>query len=181
MRHLKAPYPFNTIRPRFVAGIVDGLVFWPLSFVTTALQHSEPSAWTGALWPEVYFMTFWLHSVLMHWRYGGTLGKLFCDIRVIDHYSGARLTLWQAFVRDSVYVAITVLLFAFGTLVELLDLSPEGRWPPRPAPPLYVALKWTFGSIFWSWLLAEVTVALLNKQRRAVHDLIARTVVIRVA
>lgn len=181
MRRLEALYPFNTIRPRCVAAVVDGLIFWPLSFVTTALQGAGPRAWATALSPALYYMTFWLYSVLMHWRYGGTLGKLFCDIRVIDHYSGSRLTLWQAFVRDSVHLAITLLGLTFYALAVLWDLPAEGKWPPPPDPPLYVAFKWIMGSIVLCWLLAEVIVVLFNKQRRAVHDLIAKTVVIRAA
>lgn len=178
MASIRAPYPFNTVLSRFSAHLVDGFIFWPVQFLLAFLTASSSAMWRAAS-DLILWTSFLLYTVLMHGRYGQTLGKMFCSVRVID-ISGAPLTMKQSPLRHSVIIALTFLALALTTTAQLLGIPLDDHvYPAAPHPPLFLCLKWVVFSLLMGWTLAETAVTLLNKRRRAIHDLIARSVVIR--
>ena len=63
-------------------------------------------------WFLFYTVSCWLYSVLMHGFWGQTIGKMLCGIKVID-ISEKPITLFRAFLRDSVPIAIELLLVVY--------------------------------------------------------------------
>ena len=116
------------------------------------------------------------YEVLLHGLFGQTLGKRATGVRVYD-VSGARLSMRQALLRSSVPLAFVLL----GVGIDLPSVA-SGKNPYDPATfqlselsalqllPLWASLAWS---------VLELATMLLNPKRRALHDFIASSVVMR--
>ncbi len=104
----------------------------------------------------------------MHDTYGQTLGKMFTNVKVIDVRIQKAINLKQALLRDSFPIFCILLLFI---LTELIPSDHLDGWG---------VLLIVVGSAFVLWHVLEVVTMLFNKKRRALHDYLAGTVVVRV-
>ena len=164
---------YRTFWPRFWAGMVEGLVLMPFVVLDGwVFKHIRAPAILAA-WFVFYSLSYAAYSVAMHAKYGQTLGKMLTRVRVLDVSEGA-ISLRQAFLRDSVWIGLTVVAVALDLPTVLKGLNPAkqeeitlGTW---------ILL---YGS--GVWFLAELLTMLTNPKRRALHDLLAGTVVMRVA
>jgi uncharacterized RDD family membrane protein YckC len=165
---------YHTVWPRIRAGFFDGLVLMPLALADGFLSAPERGAFILIAWAAISYSVYWLYSVLLHARYGQTLGKRAAHVKVLDLSEERIPTLRQAFLRDSGYILLNCLSLAyFIYLVLTRQYSETMTVSSLPARIL------TFAGL--AWFLLEVTTALTNQKRRAFHDLIAGTVVVREA
>jgi uncharacterized RDD family membrane protein YckC len=161
---------YRTTVRRFWAGLVDGLVFLPLSLINPVVWNANlPVSWL-LTWMLFSNSAFLLYSVLMHGFYGQTLGKMALGIKVLD-VSESPISMQQAFLRDSVYIVFNVI-----TQIIWIYLTLHGD-------PTYLETVNTIETIVGTaariWFLAEILSCLTNKKRRAIHDFIAGTVVVK--
>ena len=66
---------------RFFAGVIDGLVFFPISICDIFLSGKELPLLINIAWAIVSDLCFSIYSVLMHSKYGQTLGKMAMKIK----------------------------------------------------------------------------------------------------
>lgn len=165
---------YQTFWPRFWAGFVDGLVFLPITLLDGVFFSSDRGRFFLIMWSVVSYTAYWLYSVMLHARYGQTLGKMALRVKVLDLSEERIPTLRQAVMRDIGYIFLNTLSLAY-----LIYLIIVGRYTlgaevtTRPGQ----VLAWAgFG-----WFLLEIVSMATNKKRRAFHDFIAGTVVIRFA
>jgi uncharacterized RDD family membrane protein YckC len=161
---------YRTFWPRFWARMIDGIVFIPLDLIGemafgTAITHN-------ALWIFSSVLIVFAYSVLMHGYFGQTIGKMIVRVRVLD-ISETKLSLRQAFFRDAVPIALAFLILIFDKShfipVERDILINEMSIPVRLL--FYVSALWFF---------LELITMLSNKKRRALHDFIAGSVVVKI-
>jgi uncharacterized RDD family membrane protein YckC len=163
---------YSTFGARFVAGMLDGLVFVPIIFLDRFFGSPDQGVAQFLVWSAFAYCSFWLYTVLFHWRTGQTLGKRAVGVKVLDVSETRLPTLQQALLRDIGYIILNT--FALSYLVFLVirgeysDLAFAESMPSRVA-------NWAG----WLWFMLEVITMLTNRKRRALHDLIARTVVVR--
>ena len=165
---------YRTFWPRFWAGFIDGVVLWPVTALAGYLiapRHGTALFIAGLL---IDYCNGWVYSTLMHARYGQTLGKMVAGVVVLNVDEQRYPTLRQAFLRD-----IGNVVLGLGSLgMSLYDLLIEQQ--ASPVPPVVISRG---GAIFalggLSWLLLELVTMLTNRKRRALHDFIAGTVVVR--
>lgn len=167
---------YDTFWPRFGAGFLDGFVLVPVSLLEVFCKDHADSlpAATVACVVVLHSLIFYAYSILMHWRFGQTVGKMLMGVRVIS-VREKRLTLWQAFARDAVpFVLSMALLLGFyvPAILRGMDIN-------KPKDPVVVSAVLALGCISLGWLIAELVTMLTNARRRAVHDLIAGSVVVR--
>ena len=171
---MNVPEQYRTFWPRFWAGWIDALVFLPLwpvdSWIENATKNSPAVA---AAWFVVSALLFDIYSVGMHARYGQTLGKMVVGVKVLD-LGGGKLSLGQALLRDSVLIILNVLAVADGLPRVLAGLEPYRRGEFT-----WLGQLELYGSLIW--FAAELLTMLLNSKRRAVHDFLAHSVVIRLS
>jgi uncharacterized RDD family membrane protein YckC len=163
---------YQTFWPRFWAGWIDGLVLIPLAGVDWLVQRVTDAPILLALWFVLYTFGYDIYSVTLHAKYGQTLGKMAMGIRVLSA-SEAKLSLRQALLRDAVPILISSVSIIY--------------WLPRIASGAgqysdSLELTWVdeasiFGSLIW--FVAELVTMLTNSKRRAIHDFIAGSVVVR--
>jgi len=166
---------------RFVAGLIDGVVWIPVFILVYWLDGlSYAGAVVATFVGPAFTIPYYVGLVAI---YGGTWGKLTRGLRV-RQVNGAPATWTNAWRRSAVDLIISV----SGTILTLIALN-------RIPPDAYLAASWDARSImveeaipairwlYWAamvWMLSEFVTLLSNKKRRALHDFIAGTVVVHV-
>jgi len=161
---------YQTGLKRLGAAVVDGIVFMPLLLVDQWLlgrtnNNSLIISWT-------VFTTFLslFYSIFAHYKYGQTIGKWVVGVKVLDISETKTLSLRQSILRDSFYLAIEII----GLLYFMLLVLQTGKTE-------YILNDYrSFANqpILW-WTLIELISMLANHKKRAVHDFIARSVVVK--
>ncbi len=144
---------YGTFWGRLAAGILDAIATGLAIYAVGFMLGMESKA-------AVYFSEFFpfAYSVVLHGRYGRTIGKKLMGLKVIDKSERKEIGYKQAFIRDAIPILITLfVIFASGS-----DLGNEEN-----------------GFVNFAWFLTEVLTVLFNQKRRAVHDFMAGTVVVR--
>lgn len=167
--------------PRALAILVDVAVWVPVFagyFVVWGL--SIPAAMVaifvmnvlGIAYP-VYFLSRW----------GQTIGKMVAGIKV-TRQDGKPIASRHAWLRSSVDIGLAAVYLVAAIYVLATWTGPEWSslsWLDRGGElakrnPIFTAYDW----VSQAWLWSELVVLLLNKKRRALHDFIAGTIVVRV-
>jgi uncharacterized RDD family membrane protein YckC len=168
---------------RLAAGIVDFIVIASLVFLLGKACSLSQVASMFLVVPLA--LVGFLYSFIAHARFGRTLGKYLLRIKVV-RLDGANIG-WDRSLRRSSVDGIFGLIWASGLLYSTVHLPAESfqgqGWGALyklllPLFPAYVVTM-LFVSQFWPW--SEFVTMLLNRQRRAIHDFIGSTRVIRMA
>jgi uncharacterized RDD family membrane protein YckC len=171
-----APEWYATAWRRFWAGFIDAFVFEPLIWLNGWIWNTFHTPLVLVPWCVFFATSFVAYSVLLHWRWGQTLGKRVTGVRVYS-LPGGPLSLRQAAMRDIFPLIASIVQVLLG----LADVA-HGK-SPYPDPSAGLAGLSTFQLVMiwsmWAWSILEVTTMLFNSKRRALHDFIAGTVVMR--
>ena len=130
----------------------------------------------------------WLASMLyepfLHATFGATIGKFAVGIRVVS-IRGEQIGWKAALLRSSVSLAVTA-YWVYCVSTSIYSMPPDAfhgqGWGnlfqliKLNFPPAYETAELALGLWFWS----EFATMLLNSRRRAIHDFLAGTVVVRV-
>jgi len=162
---------YDTFWRRAGAAIADGVILIPLHWLNSLIFESVATPSILLLWFTINSFSSIIYSVVLHGFYGQTLGKMLTGVRVLD-LSETRLSFGQAFLRDSVPVVFITIGVALGVRTVLGGANPLASVEPTPADIL-------IGFTAVLWLVAELMTMLWNDKRRAIHDYIARSVVVR--
>lgn len=113
------------------------------------------------------------YFILMHAAFGQTLGKMITGVRVVRNADLQAIGLRHALVRD----IVPVIFFAIGIWgLAHVDIGiSEGKDAASEIPPLVLMIS----LLALVWGILEVITMLFNRRRRALHDFIAATVVVR--
>ena len=176
---------YRTFWPRFWAGVTDALVLSPLALIAQYILTLDDSFWDTARW--LYVVVFvlnytyqWVYSVYMHGRFGQTVGKMSTRVRVVDFKTEGPITFRQALLRDIVPILTSIPLVIYESYRLIMGL-PISVSVIRVSPDSSVGTtgeQWIVLIVF-VWWFAEIVTMLTNDKRRAIHDFIAGTVVIR--
>jgi uncharacterized RDD family membrane protein YckC len=159
--------------------LVDVLVLGPITAIYWTLFGISPPMAIGAV--LLLGSLSAAYPIVFHARWGQTLGKMATKIKVVQR-NGRAISLKHAFLRNSVDVALWV---AFGVSAVLTLATWDGAWSSlgwSERMRLFGERKAFNGAYGWisnGWLWSEVVVLLFNRRRRALHDFIAGTVVVK--
>ena len=167
--------------PRLGAMLLDFLVLIPLLVVILWGQHHYRLFDVYYLLPRILIGL--IFGVYLVQRFGGTPGKRMLGLRIL-RLNGETAGFKRAFVR---YLPNFILdsIAAFAIAIPLLHISDHTYFALAAhhrytnlealAPARYRWVKLAFQ--IWVW--SELLVLLTNKRRRALHDFIAGTIVVR--
>ncbi|MFI4962891.1 MAG: RDD family protein [Legionellales bacterium] len=165
---------YRTFWRRLWAGAIDSTVFWPLSFVYKWVWTTFQDRPVLLLFWFIFSSTaFHIYSIIFHGIYGQTLGKMAVNVKAFD-ISGNKLTMLQAFRRDM----IPLFLFSISLAIDGPKIL-HGIYPQNPA---FLKINFFFFLTLLTgmgWYLAELVTMFTNNKRRAIHDYIAGSVVIK--
>lgn len=176
-RVLSLSEKYETFGPRFWTGSVDACVLWPVSILLSMLASLKlpPALFLAVVIAE---SLVWLaYAVVLHAKYGQTYGKRVCKIRVVDHQTEGAISFKQAFLRESIPVLVTLGIVGYeGYLILSGEMTQDavikGEYASQTSFQVLTLLPLL-------WFVAEVITMLTNEKRRALHDYIAGTVVVR--
>ena len=165
---------------RFCSGWID---FFVLLLPLIALGWLSSISHAAAIVCAVpYELLYWFYTFHLHAATGQTIGKRVFGIRVV-RLDGSRIRRSDAFRRSAIDLLFAVISIA-GTLWSLLALSSAefsaSSWVHQQqliqqSQPSFI--RWAdIAALIWVW--SEVFTMLFNRQKRAIHDFIAGTVVI---
>lgn len=162
-------FKYRTFWPRFWAAFIDAGIFLPLGLVTHWLFRTDtPPGLRGVFF---LFGTFAgvAYTIYFHARWGQTIGKRLMRV-VVKDVSERPLSTGQAVVRDAVPLVFAAHDALSGATVAFTGGNPFVQPDAVPTPFLW------FGGL---WTVLEILTMLTNSRRRSLHDLIARSVVVR--
>jgi uncharacterized RDD family membrane protein YckC len=163
---------YSTTGARIGAAIVDAVIFIPFASLNGYLTETlSGKAVLLILWIIFTMFVYWFYSIFMHGKYGQTLGKMAMGVKIVTYPDELPITFKNAVIRDLPYFIIYFLETCFLTAVIV---SPELAFNNIIS---IITLILSFANI--GWVLLEIFSMLFNDKKRAVHDLIAKTVVIR--
>lgn len=166
---------------RFGAGLIDGLVLAPLLWMSLAASTRE----TIAIVEVVVLLLSFAYTIGLHTAFGATAGKMVMGIQV-RRTDGHEISASEAWLRSSVDLVLSGATIV-GTLIALYRIAPAAlatldttaRTELLSAnEPLWST--WAL-NLYMVWICSEVVVMLTNRRRRALHDFLAGTVVVRKA
>lgn len=163
---------YSTFWPRFLAGFVDGLVLSPISLLDGYLTSPVRSVPVLVCWAIFSYSAYSIYSVTMHARYGQTVGKMAAKVRVLNVNEDRLPTVRQAILRDigTIYCA------ALGLGYTLYQIATHSYTAKAGFSHTFLIVV---GTINIGWFLLEFATMVTNEKRRAFHDLLAGTVVVR--
>jgi uncharacterized RDD family membrane protein YckC len=165
---------YRTFSRRFWAGFVDAIVLLPIAILGKYMWSHHASIPTAVfiLWYISQTAAYRLYDVLLHGIYGQTIGKRVMGVVVINQDEKQPMTIAQAIRRD-IYPVIMAIIGIIIFIPRVL----RGGYPTTP--PTYTTMDWVRSYSFYGWFLMEFITMLFNSRRRALHDYIAGTVVVR--
>ncbi len=162
---------YQTILRRFLAGLLDMLLFMPLILIGVGLEMTAVPMMLMLCWQPIEKLYGSAYYIFFHHRFGQSVGKMACRVKVVDHRNENPISFSQAFMRNSIDFVISIIEM-FGVMILLI----QGNAVGSPKIEWFTNVMVVFLIIYG---LADIVVALINPQRRAIHDLIAGTVVVR--
>jgi uncharacterized RDD family membrane protein YckC len=162
---------YQTGFKRLGAAIVDGILFLPLLLIQQWLFRKTDNLFITISW--TIFITFLslFYSVFAHYKYGQTIGKWVAGVKVLDLSEIKKITIGQSITRDSFYLIIEIIGLLYFSFLAIQTnkaeyiLNDYKNFADQP--------------ILW-WTIIELVSMLTNPKRRAVHDFLAKSVVIRI-
>ncbi|MEH0021637.1 MAG: RDD family protein [Desulfobacter sp.] len=165
---------YRTFWPRVLSYVVDSMVLLPIDMLNGWIERTAADdSFLFAAWYFVNTIAIYLYFILMHGCFGQTLGKMLLKIKVIDKSEQNEITYKQAFLRDCIPFFICILYLIVWNPASF-DVDNVGISNGIPIISLFFA---AFGLI---WPLIEMVTMFSNDRRRALHDYIAGTVVVRI-
>ena len=99
---------YSTFGPRFWTGFVDGCVLWPIGFITSALFSLNVPKGLAALLIIVESLAWLVYTVVMHARFGQTVGKMVTKVQVVDFRTEGRISWRQAWLREGIPMLLSL-------------------------------------------------------------------------
>ncbi|MGB8193882.1 MAG: RDD family protein [Chitinophagaceae bacterium] len=153
---------YNTFLQRFVAGLIDGCIFIPISFLGSFFEGSDK--FSVAVWSLIYLFAWSFYYIFLHGRDGQTLGKKVMSIKVYDVDEKSVIGYRRAFYRESVPIILELIY------IVVIFIEPEYSE--------MIVLSILSGSATFIWFALELVSMFTNSKRRAVHDFMGESVVI---
>ena len=149
--------------PRWRAFTLDGLLFAPVGWALERLAAANPGAgpWLTAAGAVVWFA----YLIYCTGRYGRTLGKWAAGLEV-RREDGNPVTWKAAWLRNAPLLIIVLLVAAAGFAPGEMLLDQDSLWA---LPPFLLLV---------AWVVADVATFFRGERRRALHDVLAGTVVV---
>ena len=166
---------------RFGSLLLDFLFILPVLAMTLYLNGLGKNMYFYTIIPNLAF-GLW-YNIYLPKKYGGTPGKLVVGIKII-RLNGQPINWREAILRHIVLFILTILssimfvsclLSADDSIFTNLSWMGQSQYLMTLSPVFFTVYTWTTNI----WIYSEFIVMLTNKRKRAIHDFIAGTVIVK--
>ncbi len=166
---------------RLASLLLDTIIMLPIIFLTLYLNGLGKNIYFITLIPNFVF-GLWYYIYLPK-KYGGTPGKLIAGMKIIK-LNGESIDWKEAVLRHSVLLVLTLfsvtmmtssLISADETTFNSLGWLKRSQYLMSLSPMFFLIYTWVSNI----WIYSEFIVLLTNKRKRAIHDYIAGTVIVK--
>ena len=161
---------YRTGQKRIWAAIVDGILFMPFLLVDRFLISPTTNEYLIISWQTFTVFIPIFYSIIAHYKYGQTIGKWVAGVKVLDISETKTINLRQSILRDSFY--LTVELIGFFYFIFMVVKNGDTQY-------FFDGFNDFAGTPFLIWTLLELITMFTNTKRRAIHDFLAKSVVVR--
>jgi uncharacterized RDD family membrane protein YckC len=161
---------------RIMASLIDVCVFLPLFLLDQTIRAIIEKQWMLFFYFLVSWQLGWLYNALLHGYRGQTLGKMHKKIQVVRASDGGTINYRRALVRESPYI---VLVLINTGICIMAQVAWYGGWYTEEHFSLASKAYLIIACASFLWVVVEWVTMSLHPQRRAIHDLIAGTMVVR--
>jgi uncharacterized RDD family membrane protein YckC len=167
--------------PRLASLLLDTIIMMPLIWGILYLNHTSKEMFFYTIIPNM-IVGLWYHIYLPK-KYGGTPGKLIMGMQILK-LDGKSIGWKEAFLRHSIILALTIFNIVLMTDAILkadnetyigLSWIQQTQYLTSLSPVLFTIYLWL--SNIWTW--SELIVLLTNPRKRALHDYVAGTVIVK--
>ena len=169
--YINAEIEYGSTSRRLIANIIDMVV---LAFVTSPLHSMLNGSDIEGV--PLFVLTACLsllvpaYSIIGHGKWGKTIGKMVVGLKVIDKSGNKEVQYRQAILREIIPILVWLPFLFGGLLRDVLDMGVFQD----------VFFYTKFNGIFGlAWPASEIATMMTNVRRRAIHDFIAGTIVVR--
>ncbi len=162
---------YQTIGSRFLALIIDFLIMLPLTFLAALFANVGGSLKAMFVLNVIISSVPLIYTILMHNFYGQTLGKMAMKVKVLD-VSERPITFIQAVIRN--LPQMLPLFITASTLISGMNPSNDTSGSEF----LKIATTSAY-FLYGIWGIFDIIVCLSSDTKRALHDFIAGTVVVK--
>ena len=155
---------YQTFGRRFGAAILDSIIIFPVNWIVSSVILSITAIPTMLSWAIPALISA-LYYILLHYYFGQTLGKIAARVKVLDD-SGTSINFGQSIIRSLPQLIIPMFAVSFSTADQTAADTIR----------LWAGIIYGFNFLF---SVANIIVCLANEKRRALHDFIAGTIVVR--
>jgi uncharacterized RDD family membrane protein YckC len=174
-------FEYGAFWRRVGALLLDTLILAPLGIAAFVLLNYTKNAYLYLAVPSFVIST--AYYIWLVKRFGGTPGKLITRMR-ITMSDGSPVTLRAAFLRYSPLLVLHVISLvamiqtsvALDDGFESLDFMGKMQALQRNAPGWNGIVTW----LGYAWWIATAVTLVANRRKRAAHDFLAGTVVLRI-
>jgi uncharacterized RDD family membrane protein YckC len=151
---------YNTFWRRLVARCIDGFIIGFIFSIINLVSILINLQLTSLLSNMAYF-TYLIYNFWFHYRYGQTIGKRIMEIKVLN-LSGSQINFWQAIIRETL-------------VFTMLSVHQVYKYFQLTRSDLIMV-----GVFNITLLLIDLSIVVINNKKRTLHDLITKTVVVRI-
>ncbi len=162
---------YHTFLKRLCAAFIDGIILYPIVFIDTAANNST----NNLLFIVCKFLSAFLYIfyfIILHAKYGQTIGKKLMNIKVVDIAEVNLIGFKRAIIRELPWIITNILIFIY--LFKSLFLLKNTD---------LISVKENYDDltfiVSFTWLGIELISMFTNPKRRAIHDWLAKSVVIK--
>jgi uncharacterized RDD family membrane protein YckC len=153
---------YQTVFRRIIALIIDGIfTIVPFSLISQYINIDNDVANTVFLVSKT-FIPF-IYFIVMNYLFGQTLGKMVASIKIVDISETRGISFKQAFLREIIWIVLAFIEFVF------IKTFSNTSWVDA------ISL---YDTIVFIIVFIIIIFMFNNDKRRAIHDIIADTVVV---
>ena len=159
---------YTTTFKRFGAAIIDAIVFLPLLLIQQWHFKANESQTFYISWLTFSYLIQILYIIILHYKYGQTIGKWVTGIKVKDVSESKNITLNQSILRTLCFSFVEI-AGLFYLLYKILNQQKYSMEDYENVLSISVL----------AWTSLEIIIMLSNNKRRSLHDFFAKSVVIK--
>ena len=154
---------YETLGSRILAVFLDGLIlmFASIAVLLFVIRIGGWLAENAATLTALFSLSYY---VLLHYYFGQTLGKKIAKVKVVD-LSEKPVNFGQSVIRSLPHLILVMFSISFSTADKLYGQHEE--------------MFWVLQGAVWVYSLVDIGFFMVSVKRRALHDFIAGTVVVR--